>query len=473
MSQTPNATATLPTNRAPFSLREIAAATSGVLQGNDREICGVSTDTRAIENGSLFIALRGANFDGHNYLRQAQERGAIAAVVEAAPEAALLLNKEGLREVSDFPLVIVPDTTRALGDIARAHRRKFIIPVIGVTGSYGKTTTRALIAAALSPDYVVLSSQENFNNEIGVPLTLLQLDETHKAAVIEMGMRGAGQIAELARIAEPTIGVITNIGPQHIEFLGSIEAIADAKAELLEALPKDGIAILPSAKKYARILAQKAACRIVTFGTEQKADYQAQNTATQADGNISFTIRNAQHAIRDLRLSLPGMHNALNAAAALAVGDVLGVSVENAIRALENASVPGARMKIVRIGGITIIDDSYNAGPDSMRAALETLRDFPTARRRVAVLGAMKELGAWTEEEHRNLGVLSAFADELFCVGDETKATIESAGKGQWFASAEEAAPRARETVQSGDVVLIKGSRSVGLETVVSALDKG
>jgi len=451
----------LPANRARFSLREIAAATGGVLQNDNCEICGVSTDTRAIENGSLFIALRGASFDGHNYLKQAQERGAIAAVVESKTDAP-----------ADFPLVIVANTTRALGDIARAYRRRFAIPVIGVTGSYGKTTTRAFIAAVLAVKYGVLSSQENFNNEIGVPLTLLQLDENHGAAVIEMGMRGAGQIAELARIAEPTIGVITNIGPQHIEFLGSLEAIADAKAELLQVLPENGIAIVPDDEKYARIWPQKTRARIVTFGTNESADFRAQNIETQSDGNLAFEIQNPKSEIQNLKLALPGAHNASNAAAAIALAHQMEIDLSDAAHALENAVVPGARMKIARVGGITIIDDSYNAGPDSMRVALETLRDYPKANRRVVVLGAMKELGAWSEKEHRNLGVLSTFADAIFAVGDEAKFIIEAAGRGQWFSTAGEAATRVREMVQDGDVVLVKGSRSVGLETVVSALEK-
>ena len=464
-------------NRARFSIAEIIAATNGQLLSTvefDRALFveGVISDTRADLSGALFIALRGARFDGHEFLNQAKANGAFAAVI----------NQDFQGELpATFPLIKVADTTRALGDIARAHRRKFSIPVIGITGSYGKTTTRALTVAALGvrsnsgahrtakpeAEGRILSSSANNNNEIGVPQTLLQLDESHAFAVIEMGMRGAGQIAELARIAEPTIGVITNVGPQHIEFFDDFNGVVRAKAELLQALPEDGIAIIPADADYSEILREASPCRVVTFG--ENADYKIANVQAESDG-IQFEIAHEESSF--VNVPLVGAHNAMNAAAALAVASELGIALEVAARALENVDVPGARMRIVRVGEITIIDDSYNAGPLSMRAALETLKSMK-AKRHIAVLGAMKELGRWSEEEHRKLGEAARWCDELVCVGSEARATQGAAGKGLWFASAQEAAPVVAQMLRAGDCVLVKGSRSVGLEKVVEAIAGG
>lgn len=453
-------------NAAPFTLGEIAESTAGFLSGPaDLQVRGVSTDTRQIEQGSLFLALRGKSFDGHAFLQQAQERGAAAVVIDGDAEA-----PPGL------PFVRVANTTEALGFIARFHRRRFAIPVVGITGSYGKTTTRALAVAALSPRYQVLASTANHNNEIGVPLTLLQLNETHGAVVLEMAMRGLGEIAELARIAEPTIGVITNTGPQHIERLGSLENIARAKAELLEYLPQGGTAILPANDGCIDALSREVppGVHLFTFGSDQSADFLVGNVETNRIGNVNFEfISSHAEQSQPLHLPLPGAHNSLNAAAALAVSVVLGVPLAAAAKALAVVEVPGSRMRILQAGAITIIDDSYNAGPDSMRAALETLRDFPAIGRRIAVLGSMRELGDWAEDEHRKIGTLSAgIVDELFGVGEETKMLLETAGRGwdNWFATADEAAPAVAAAVRSEDVVLIKGSRSIGLETVVNAI---
>jgi UDP-N-acetylmuramoyl-tripeptide--D-alanyl-D-alanine ligase len=459
----------VPRNTAVFSLREIADATGGerLRPGMSTHVRGVSTDTRALSGGELFIALRGERFDGHSMLNKAAEAGAIAALVE---------------EESDAPdslgLIRVVDTKKALGDLARANRLKFDIPVVGVTGSYGKTTTRALIAAALGAKFRVLASEGNFNNEIGVPMTLFGVDESHGAAVVEMGMRGLGQIAYLAQVAAPTIGVITNIGPQHIELLGSLENIARAKAELIQALPSDGIAILPVEgdalpHEYSCTVREGAPHRIVTFGRSEDAGFRVSEIQTARGGNISFSLRDMKGVLHRVSLSMPGAHNALNAACAIAVASVLGVEIEAAIGALGRAQVPGARMRIVPCDGVTVIDDCYNAGPDSMRAALETLRAFPDASRRVAVLGAMKELGQWSEDEHRKVGKLAvSCAEVLMGVGEETRAMLESAGGIQniWCEDAAAAASRIGEIAREGDVILVKGSRSVGLEIVVQAV---
>jgi UDP-N-acetylmuramoyl-tripeptide--D-alanyl-D-alanine ligase len=446
-------------NRARFSLGEIVDVTGSTVE-IDRTLCieGVISDTRANLQGALFVALRGARFDGHTFLQQAKEQGAVAAVVteDFAGEAP-----------ADFPLIKAADTTRALGDIARAHRLRFDIPVIGVTGSYGKTTTRALIVAALGEN--VLASIANNNNEIGVPQTLLQLDETHRFAVIEMGMRGRGQIAELARIAQPTVGLITNVGPQHIEFFDDIWGVVAAKAELLQALPDNGVAVIPANDGYGATLRGASPPRVVTFGESEIAAYRVVSIEADSYG-LRFEVAEP-HSVA-VHLPLVGAHNALNAVAALAVAGVLEIPLEEAALALATVDVPGARMRVVRAGEITVIDDSYNAGPDSMRAALETLQSYG-AKRRIAVLGAMKELGRWSEDEHRKLGETAMWCDELVCVGTETRATQGAARKGLWFASAKEAAPVVKELLRDGDCVLVKGSRSVGLEQVVESITGG
>ncbi len=379
----------------------------------------------------------------------------------------------------ELPLlqIQVSNTLAALGKLANHHRKRFQIPVVAVTGSYGKTSTRALIHAALSPKFQTLTSQANFNNEIGLPMTLFQLESHHRAAVLEMGMRGRGQIDTLAQIAEPTIGVITNIGPQHIELLGSVEEIAAAKAELLENLPENGLAVLPADSPFLEFLQSKTPCKLVTFGAAVWSDYRVENIETRTDGNISCEINGSK-----IHLPLPGAHNAINAAAAFAVARELGVAAENIVAGLEKAELPGARMRVLKLeNGITLVDDCYNAGPDSMRAALQTLLDFPGSGRRVAILGAMKELGAHSEAQHRVIGALAGqFVEVLIGVGGETRpllnAALPSAKENEnpiaisYCDDAKEAASRIEEWLKPGDVVLVKGSRSVGLEVVVEAV---
>ena len=461
---------------AQFSFEQAAQATGGQwLQAPPHGvISGVQTDTRQLTPGALFIALRGANFDGHDFLHQARELGAVGAVVDNSDNAP-----------ADLPLLQVGDTLQALGALAKAHRAKFAIPVIGVTGSYGKTTTRALIATALSSQLKTLASEGNFNNEIGVPLTLLQLDETHQVAVIEMAMRGAGQIEYLADIARPTHAVITNIGPQHIELLGSEENIARAKAEILKFLPPHGVAILPADDEYLDFFTDQVGCHVVRFGFNPSAEYHGAEVKTESDGTISFAITTDSHLrTHSVHLPFPGVHNVANALAALAVADLLDVPLDQAAKALESAQVPGARMRVEKLeNGITLIDDCYNAGPDSTRAALQTLLDFPGSGRRVAVLGAMKELGAHSEAEHRKIGALAGqFVELLVGVGGETRPLLNSALQAAkevenemptfYCDDATEAAGRVGEWLQSGDVVLVKGSRSIGLEVVVEAVKR-
>ena len=463
-------------NRARFSGADICAATDAQSDFAG-EVYGVQTDSRRIERGNLFVALRGEKFDGHKFLQQVAAQGAVAAVVEEA------------QPNIDLPQIVVPDTLKALGQLARFHRQRFDIPVAAVTGSYGKTSTRALIHAALSAGGETLTSQANFNNEIGLPMTLFQVETEHKFAVLEMGMRGLKQIDYLAKIALPTVGVITNIGPQHIELLGDLENIARAKAELIENLPADGLAVLPADSPFLPMLKGKASCRSVTFGLAPDADYRVENVRTDDPHFLYFDLHYDRKIQRRIALRMIGAHNAVNAAASLAVAHQLGIEIADAERYLESAELPGARMRVVKTEQFTIIDDCYNAGPDSMRAALETLRDFPGGGRRVAVLGAMRELGEFSDEEHRKIGELAgSFVYVLLGVGEETQTllnvAVETAKKVEnqlsafWNENAAQAAQFLGEAMshpnglKAGDIVLVKGSRSVGLEVVVEEIRK-
>jgi len=459
-------------NSALFTLEEILACCNASPLTTDQKdisseiVRGVFTDTRKIAAGALFVALTGENFDGHNFLQQAANAGVAAAIVEKDIDRNSVPN--------DFPLLRVKSTLEALGDLARCHMKKFSLEIIGITGSYGKTTTRAMIAAALGAQLKVLSTQENYNNEIGVPQTLLQLDNSYQAAVIEMGMRGERQIEYLAKIARPTIGVITNIGPQHIELLGSLKNIASAKAELIRELPKNGTAILPADDAMFDYLKDQTFAKIVSFGQSSAAQYRVHKSTFDVSGYSICEIETPKNGVLELQLNLPGTHNAINAAAALATADVCGIDMNLAIASLQNLQIPGARMQLRRTPKAIIIDDCYNAGPSSMRAALNVLENFPDAKRRVAVLGSMLELGEWSEKEHQKIGAqASGIVQLIIGVGEETKVLLEAAPNTQthWFENAVEAAKWIPAHVQNGDVILVKGSRSIGLEKVVEALN--
>ncbi len=455
-------------NKARFTLEELdlVLRNEHSRRSPNFQMEGVATDSRQVASGNVFVALKGEKFDGHDYLAQ----------LARIPKIAAVTSRPGIADdLRGMPLCEVEDTLIALGDLARYHRQRFDIPVVAVTGSYGKTSTRALIHAALSAGGETLTSQANFNNEIGLPMTLFQLNREHNYAVLEMGMRGRKQIDYLAKIAQPTVGVITNIGPQHIELLGSLENIARAKAELIENLPADGLAVTPADSPFLPMLKGKAPCRSVTFGLARDADYRVENVRDHEIG-IAFDLHYDGKVQRKIPLPIIGAHNAINAAAALAVAHQLGIEIADAQLYLESAQLPGARMRVIQTESLTIIDDCYNAGPDSMRAALQTLRDFPGDGRRVAVLGAMRELGEFSDDEHRKIGELAGrVCDFVIGVGPETQPMMETlrASGHQlfgWSANAQAATSEAAAKLESGDVVLVKGSRSVGLEVVVEAL---
>lgn len=391
----------------------------------------------------------------------------------------------GRNAPGDAAVILVSDTLAALGKIAGTVRRKLKIPVVGVTGSVGKTSTKDLTAAALSSVKNTAKTQLNFNNEIGLPLTILSATPEHEALVGEMGMRGLGEIMYLSEILRPDIGIITNIGVSHIERLGSQENIFLAKTEICAGMPENGALLLNGDDGYTgdrvRVAARMAdfpqGIRPLWYGTSKGCDFTASDIRPQGDGKISFAFHSAC-GDRVVHLQVPGRHNVLNASAALAAAVLCGVPLDDAVNGIESYAGDRVRLNILRSGGITVIDDTYNAGPESMRASLDVLADLPDIRRRIAVLGDMLELGAASAALHRTVGAYAAEKNiqVLITVG------LESSHIGERFRdicpgasvypcdSTEEAGRILRRIVQKGDGILIKGSHAMHMDEIVKVL---
>jgi UDP-N-acetylmuramoyl-tripeptide--D-alanyl-D-alanine ligase len=440
-----------------FRLGQLAEvlAISGDPEFAHQHVAGISTDSRALQTGEIFLALQGERFDGHAFVPQALQQGAIAAIVNQNT----LGNFDPALHLRLFP---VPDTLAAYQAIAHWWRNQFSIPVVAVTGSVGKTTTKELIAAVLGTQGLVLKTQANYNNEIGVPKTLLELRSEHRFAVIEMGMRGAGQIAELAQIARPDIAVITNVGTAHIELLGSEQAIAQAKCELLAELSPRGIAVLnhdnPRLIKTAKTV---WAGQTLTFGLEG-GDVQGKLLdASMLDVNGQI-----------LTLPLEGQHNALNFLAALTVAQAVGIDWVSLPHPLL-VDLPGGRAKRYTLrDNVLILDETYNAGPESMLAALKLLAQT-AGQRRIAVLGTMRELGERSPDFHYQIGVAvrELNLDELLILADDREAEALIAGAAplvtRRFQTHADIAAYLKTSVKPGDRLLFKASRAVALEQTV------
>ncbi len=423
----------------PLSLAWITDALRLPAAKPDAEVNAVSTDSREISPGALFVALRGETFDGHAYVEAAFHAGAVAALVEKP-----VFGVEGQQ-------IVVPDTLCAYGDLARAYRRRFpALHLVAVTGSVGKTSTKEMIAAVLKTRFRTLATEKNYNNEIGVPKTLFSLTSDQEAAVLEMGMRGLGEISRLAEIAEPTLGVITNIGYAHIERLGSRENIAKAKTELFESLRPGAAAIFPIEDDFAETIQRHIPAGVEARGISTKGT--------------------------PLSLSVPGVHQEANARLALAVAERLKIPLADALAALQAWGGAEGRMSVRQAGTLTILDDCYNAGVESMRAALQTLKQIKARKNSegVAVLGEMKELGGFAPELHREVGRAAAQSDLrlLITVGEGAKQIAETAlGIPHFHANtSEEAVPILKQNLFPNEVVLVKGSRAVGMEKIVEAL---
>ncbi|MCY3771619.1 MAG: UDP-N-acetylmuramoyl-tripeptide--D-alanyl-D-alanine ligase [Gemmatimonadetes bacterium] len=458
-------------NGAAPTLLEIAGITGGRLHVpvpalRDSRITGVCSDTRRIREGNLFVAIAGERYDGHDFVPEAMRSGACASLVaadwhEGRPD----------RESPDGARIVVPEVLPALQAFAGWHRSRFELPVIAVTGSNGKTTTKNMIAAVLSERYRVFKTPGNLNSQLGVSEALFTLEEGHGAAVLELGMNRAGELDRLARMTRPSVGVITNVGPAHIEFFESIEGIARAKGEILDHLPADGRAILNADDLLVMKQSGRSPAQVTTFGRGAGADVRLVRSGTELSGSI-FTLSNG--AV--FRTNLMGDHQVMNSVAAVAVGRLFGIDDKCIARALQRVGPTPMRMEYRQLGAVHLIDDTYNANPSSMKAALDALA--ATDGRKLAVLGDMLELGGTGKAAHREIGKHAAgVAERIITVGDLARDIAEAAVDEGMRASRvvacssnDEAAAVALAEIRDGDVVLVKGSRGMRMETVVESM---
>jgi len=429
---------------------------------------GVTIDSRSVTPGDLFVALAGRRTDGHHFVTSALAAGAGGVLVAA----------DRLEDVAAAAAVVVDDPGDALLALGTWVRDTVDPTVIAVTGSNGKTTTKDLTAAALR-DRAVVANRGSFNNELGVPLTCCRMTSGTEVLVSELGMRGTGQIAELAALLRPSIGIVTSVAPVHLELLGSIEAIARAKGELVEALEPDGVAVLAADDPLVAAMADRTAARVVTFGRSADADFRAGDIELDDAARAHFVL-DSPYGRHDVAVPVAGVHNVGNALAALAAATEAGVVLPAAVAGLRDARVSPWRLQLETIDGIRVLNDAYNANPTSVAAALRTLCALPTTGRRWAVLGTMAEIGATSAAEHRRTGqvVADLGVDALVTVGDPAAGIAEGANADdpagrawRWAVDGVEAAASVlAHHLGAGDVVLVKASRSAGLEHVVTRL---
>ncbi|MHB1127117.1 MAG: UDP-N-acetylmuramoyl-tripeptide--D-alanyl-D-alanine ligase [Bacillota bacterium] len=455
-----------------LKIEEICRAVNGILLTGpgDRLITGVTTDTRKLAGGEIFFALQG-QVDGHEYVTEALQRGAAAAIVKNAPA--------GLVASGQQALIQVDDPLQALQRLANHYRNLFSIPVIGITGSNGKTTTKDMVAAALGARGPVLKTAGNFNNEIGVPLTLLSLEPGHQAAVVEMAMRGLGEISELCRIASPTAGVLTNISATHLETLGSLDNVARGKGELLEHIPSSGFALLNGDDPRCRQMADRCPGNVLFYGIQPPVDVLAIDVRQVSTTGMEFRVRVGE---LEQQISIPvlGEHNVRNALAALGVGHCLGLSLVEMREGLARVQFSTMRLEMRQgTNGSLVINDAYNANPASVKASLEVL-SRTGGKRTIAVLGDMLELGIMAEKGHREVGQAAVRhrIDRLIAVGELARLIAQGALEAgmdakavSFFESNSEATAYLQEEVTTGDVILVKGSRGMHMEEIVACLE--
>lgn len=448
--------------------RELAEICRGtLLQGSDEvTFSGVSIDSRTIKNGDVFFAIKGEKFDGHSFIEAAFNGGAAGAVVSS-----------GSIKATGRPLILVEDTLEAFQHLSAWWRRKFSCPLVAITGSSGKTTTKDILASLLAVTANVHCNTGNHNNEIGVPLTLLGLKEEHGVCVLEMGMRGLGEIESLCDLARPTAGIITNVGSTHFGRLGSAANIARAKGELAASLPPDGFIMLNADNQWSPYISSLTQASIYMFGLGGKADVRASDLDFSPE-RTEFTL-NAFGVSKRLIMPLRGEHNVYNCLAAIGVYLLLGFSEDRLQEGLNSLSITGMRLEeIPGMKGSKIINDAYNANPSSMLASLNVLKQMEGSRK-IAVLGDMFELGNIAEREHRRVGeaVSQAGVDLLVTTGNlaayiSDEALVRGMEKNRVFhvSSVEEAAEFLKKIIDMGDVVLVKGSRGMKMESIVTAL---
>lgn len=450
-----------------WNLGYIAAACRGELRGGSPNtvVTRVCTDSRQVRAGDIFFAIKGDRFEGHNFVSEAIERGAVGAVVE-----------KKLPPLS-MPIIEVENTRCALGHLAAVVRTEFDLPIVAVGGSNGKTTTKELLATVLRQKFRTLSSEASFNNEVGVPLTLLNLNASHQAAVLEVGTNHPGELAPLVQMVQPRYGIITSIGREHLEYFESIAGVAQEEGWLAELLPAYGKLFITADSEWSMVIEKRCQAEIVRVGFSKQSDWRVESVRTTASG-ITFRVAAPKKEFcGQYKLRLLGRHQAMNALFAVAVAAELGVEPEQIRAGLLACESPKMRLQLWECNGIQILDDSYNANADSMLTAVQTLQDFPCKGRRIAVLGDMAELGSHTTAAHEEVGRRCAElgVGQLLAIGNSARHTADAARiAGLQNAATVEDIPKAlsllNELLKPGDVVLVKGSRSAGLERLTKAL---
>ena len=451
-----------------LKLSEIVKAAGGTLLCGQETtvVTAFATDSREVRSGVMFVPIRGEKTDGHSYIGMAFENGGAASFTEEdvrTGDPALWENR---------PLVLVNDCRAALQKTAAWYRSQFDIPVVGITGSVGKTTAKEMVAQALSAAGSVHKTAGNQNSQVGVPITVCGLKKEHTAAVVEMGVSMPGEMARIAAVVKPTCAVMTNIGVSHIEYMKTRENILAEKAHIADYLPSDGVLFVNGDDDLLPSLKQTSPHKIVTFGIDAPCDWRA-SSLREADKGTFFTCTGPGGEQQEMFIPAAGRHNVRNALAAFAVARYLKVPAEDAVRAIGAYKAPAMRQQIMECGGLTLIDDSYNASPDSMRSAIDVLTTRGNSRKTVAVLADMLELGDFAKEGHYEVGKYAKekSVDLLIAVGALSKEI--AAGYGQsahWFAMNEEASRFLKENLQPGDAVLVKGSRSMKTDEIVTAL---
>jgi len=443
-----------------MTLSTVAGALGIEYAGRDLMLSGISTDTRQIKAGELFIALCGPNFDGHQFIETAIAKGAVAVVTQQEVK-------------TSIPFLLVKDSRLALGQLASTWRRQFDIPLIAVTGSNGKTTVKEMLASIFAQQGQPLSTEGNFNNDIGVPLTLFRLDEMHTAAIIEMGANHPGEIEYLTMLARPTVAIVNNAGEAHLEGFDSLEGVAEAKGEIYSGLNSNGVAVINVDDPYSYVWQELCDGKeFITFGLEKDADVMADYKMTSM--GLVLKIRTKQQSAEVL-LAMLGRHNVMNALAAIAASLATGVNFDVILKGLQNMPIVSARLQLKQgLSGSRVIDDTYNANPASLRAGISVLADFPG--RHFLVLGDMAELGDDAESLHHHAGIDAKRqgVDRLYAVGELAQQTCKGFAEGAtWFKHQQEMIAVLREELTEDVTLLIKGSRCMHMERVVEAITSG
>ncbi len=464
------------------TLKFVAGACDAEIKSGspDVEIKNVCTDSRAAKPGDVFFAIKGEKFDGHDFLADVVAKGVAAIVVERSRESVW---SSAFRRPTEPPkggtpsVLVVDDVRVALGKLAAAYRRQFELPVIAVGGSNGKTTTKELLASALRQKLATLWSEASFNNDIGVPMTLLRLDKTHQAAVLEVGTNHPGELAALVKLIQPKFGIITSIGREHLEFFGDVAGVAQEEGALAELLPADGFLFINGDCEWSEKIAKRTQAKVVRIGLGEKNDWRAKKVRLDKSG-VTFQIESAKKEFcGECRINLLGKHQVTNALLAFAVSAELGLTRDEICDGLATCQPQKMRMQYWELNGVRVLEDCYNANADSMRAALDTLCGLPLQGRRVAILGDMAELGGQTEAAHTEIGKYCAELKigQLFTVGKNSQATAKAARDAGLprvieFTDVEAAMKVMKNFLKPGDVVLLKASRSSRLERIAEAL---